>query len=99
MPGPTNTAQGYSLDNWFVDAALKKEFLERKASLSLSVNDIFATRQNGTYTSSDLFIQDSWRTRDAQIFRLNFSYRFGKMDTSLFKRKNMKQNMQGNDMM
>ncbi len=99
MPGPTNTAQGYSLDNWFVDAALKKEFLERKATLSLSVNDIFATRQNGTYTSSDLFIQDSRRTRDAQIFRLNFSYRFGKMDTSLFKRKNMKQNMQGNDMM
>lgn len=99
MPGPTNTAQGYTLSNWFVDAALKKEILHKKGTLTLNVNDIFATRRNGTYTESPLYIQDSFRTRDAQIVRLNFSYRFGKMDASLFKRKNMKMNMQGNDMM
>lgn len=99
MAGPTNTAQGYTLENWFVDAALKKEILNKKGTLTLSVNDIFRTRRNGTFTNSPVFIQDSWRTRDAQIFRLNFSYRFGKMDMSLFKRKNMRMNMQGNDMM
>ncbi|TAK37393.1 MAG: TonB-dependent receptor [Saprospiraceae bacterium] len=99
QPGPTNTAQGYSLANWFVDAALKKDLLDRKASLTLNVNDIFATRRSGTYTESGVFIQDTWRTRDPQVFRLNFSYRFGKMDASLFKRKNMKQNSQGMDMM
>ncbi|MEZ4963269.1 MAG: TonB-dependent receptor [Saprospiraceae bacterium] len=100
QPGPTNTAQGYSLSNWYVDASLKKDFLDRKASLTLNVNDIFATRRNGTYTNSPgVFIQDSENTRNPQVFRLNFSYRFGKMDTSLFKRKNMKQNMQGSDMM
>lgn len=99
QPGPTNTAQGYSLSNWFVDAALRKDILNKKGTLTLNVNDIFATRRNGTFTESTLFIQDSFRTRDAQIFRLNFSYRFGKMDASLFKRKNMKMNMQGNDMM
>ncbi|MBK8556301.1 MAG: outer membrane beta-barrel protein [Lewinellaceae bacterium] len=99
QPGPTNTAQGYTLDNWFVDAALRYDFLQRKASLTLAVNDIFRTRRNGTYTSSDLFIQEAYRYRDPQVARLNFSYRFGKMDSSLFKRKNMKMNMQGNDMM
>ncbi len=97
--GPTNTAQGYSLENWFVDAALRKEVLNKKGTITLNVNDIFKTRRNGTYTESAFFTQELYRYRDPQIFRLNFSYRFGKMDTSLFKRKNMKMNMQGNDMM
>ncbi len=99
MAGPTNTAQGYTLANWFVDAALRKDLMDRKATLTLNVNDIFRTRRSGTYTESDIFIQDTWRVRDPQVFRLNFSYRFGKMDMSLFKRKNMRMNMQGNDMM
>ncbi len=99
MPGPTNTAQGYSLDNWFIDASIRKEVLNKKGTLTLNVNDIFKTRRNGAYTESTYFIQEQYRYRDAQIFRLNFSYRFGKMDASLFKRKNMRMNMQGNDMM
>lgn len=99
MPGPTNTAQGYTIENWFVDAALRKDLFNNKASITLNVQDIFRTRRNGTYTSSDIFIQDTWRVRDAQVARLNFSYRFGKMDASLFKRKNMKMNTQGMDMM
>ncbi len=99
MAGPTNTAQGYTLENWFVDATVRREFLQRKASLTLSVNDIFRSRRSGTYTASALFVQDTWRIRDPQIFRLNFSYRFGKMDAAIFKRKNMRMNMQGSDMM
>ncbi|MDX2250365.1 MAG: TonB-dependent receptor [Bacteroidia bacterium] len=95
----TNTAQGYTLENWFLDISIRKNFLDRKATLTLNVNDVFRTRRSGTYTASDIFIQDSWRIRDPQIFRLNFSYRFGKMDASLFKRKNMKMNNQGMDMM
>ena len=87
MRTSTNTAQGYSLANWFVDVSVRKTFLNRKASLSLSVNDIFRTRKFGTYSESNLFIQDSFRISNAQIFRLNFSYNFGKRDMSLFKRK------------
>lgn len=97
--GTPNTAQGFTRENWFLDVALRKDFLDRKASLTLAVNDIFRTRRSGTYTASDLFVQDTWRVRDPQIVRLNLSYRFGKMDTSLFKRKNMKSTSQGNDMM
>lgn len=99
QPGPTNTAQGYALSNWFVDASLKKEVLNKKGTITLNVNDIFKTRRYGTYTESGLFILETYRYRDPQVVRLNFSYRFGKMDTSLFKRKNMRMNMQGADMM
>lgn len=97
--GPTNTAQGYTLEYWFVDAAIRKDLFNRKASLTLSIQDIFRSRQTGTHTESEYFIQDFWRIRNPQFVRLNFSYRFGKMDASLFKRKNMKMNTEGMDMM
>ncbi len=94
-----NTAQGYTKPYWFVDASIRKDFLNNNASLTLSVQDIFASRQFGSYTESSFFTQDSWRLMNPQIVRLNFSYRFGKMDASLFKRKNTNMNMQGSDMM
>ena len=65
----------------------------------MSVQDIFASRRFGSFTESSFFTQDSWRLMNPQIVRLNFSYRFGKMDASLFKRKNTNMNMQGSDMM
>lgn len=97
--GATNTAQGYQRENWFIDLSLRKDLFKNKASVTLSVNDVFATRKNGSYTESAFFTQDAWRIMAPQMVRLNFSYRFGKMDASLFKRKNMKTSQQGNDMM
>jgi outer membrane receptor protein involved in Fe transport len=94
-----NSAQGYNLPVWFVDASLRKGFWNNKGSLTLSVQDIFASRREGSYTATDFFIQETDRIRNPQLIRLNFSYRFGKMDMSLFKRKNNRMNMQGNDMM
>lgn len=92
----SGNAQGYSMPYYGVDAALKYEFLKNKvASISLSVNDIFKTRASDIYTSSTFFTQHAVRTRDQQFFRLNFSYRFGKFDASLFKRKNMKNAQEG----
>jgi outer membrane receptor protein involved in Fe transport len=97
--GVTSTAQGFTLSNWFVDLAVRKDFLDRKASLTLSVQDILRTRRFGSFTQSDFFIQDTWRVRDPQVVRLNFSYRFGKMDVSLFKRKHNRMNNDAIDMM
>ena len=76
--------------------AFKKSFLKNDAaSVSFSVNDIFKTRKSEQHSFSQYFIQDYSRQRDPQMFRLNFTYRFGKMDMSLFKRKNMKSDMSG----
>nr|MCU0404331.1 outer membrane beta-barrel family protein [Chitinophagaceae bacterium] len=64
-------------------------------SLTLSMNDIFRTRIYDATTSSDFFVQNLQRRRDPQVLRLQFNWRFGKMDASLFKRKNMKGEMEG----
>ena len=87
--GGQSSAQGFIRENYGVDAALRFDFLKNKvASLSLNVNDIFRTRLYSAHTQTAFVIQDVQRRQDPQIFRLNFNYRFGKMDTSLFKRKN-----------
>ena len=86
-----SSSQGYIKSSWGMDLAVKKSFLKNNAaSVSLSVSDIFKTRINSQYSSSDYFIQTYSRLRDPQMFKLNFSYRFGKMDASLFKMRSNK---------
>lgn len=90
------TAQGYNNPNYGVDIAVRKDFMkEKRASLTLSVNDIFKTRVNSQFSESEFFIQEATRRRDWQVFRLNFSWRFGKFDVSLFKRKNVRSGAEG----
>ncbi len=87
--GSQSAAQGFIRPNYGVDAGLRFEFLKnRTASIGLNVNDIFRTRKYDAHTESLYFVQDVQRRRDPQVFRLNLNWRFGKMDTSLFKRKN-----------
>jgi len=94
--GPQPSAQGYINPNYGFDIAVRKDFLKNKAaSLTLSVNDVFKTRKYSYYSYSTIVEQEYSRVRDQQIFRLNFSYRFGKLDVSLFKRKNMRSGMDG----
>ncbi|MDX1907000.1 MAG: outer membrane beta-barrel protein [Bacteroidia bacterium] len=94
-----NTAQGYTNAYWFMDASVRKSLFKNQASLTLSVQDVFATRKIGSYTETGFFTQETSRLMNPQMVRLNFSYRFGKMDMSLFTRKNNRVNMQGTDMM
>ncbi|MEJ7768827.1 MAG: outer membrane beta-barrel family protein, partial [Chitinophagaceae bacterium] len=92
--GQQPSAQGYINPNYGVDAAIRKDFLKNKtASITLSVNDILRTKRYSYYSESSFFTQEYERRRDPQVFRLNFSYRFGKLDVSLFKRKNMRNGM------
>jgi outer membrane receptor for ferrienterochelin and colicin len=96
MGAAQSAAQGYIKSTYGFDVAFKKNFLKNDAaSVSFSVNDIFKTRKSEQHSFSQYFIQDYSRQRDPQMFRLNFTYRFGKMDMSLFKRKNMKSDMSG----
>lgn len=86
------TIKGFST----VDAAVRKDFLKNKAaSLTLSVSDIFNTRQYELNQETPTFAQDYIRKRESRIVKLNFSYRFGKFDTSIFKKKKRDQ---GGDM-
>ncbi|MGI8636016.1 MAG: hypothetical protein ACR2KZ_11505, partial [Segetibacter sp.] len=67
------------------------------ASLSFSMNDVFRTQLYSTYSESPFLVQTSQRRRDPQILRVNFSYRFGKFDVNLLKRKNTREVDSGND--
>lgn len=92
------TALGY-IDSWYeFDFSVKKDFMKNNAaSISLQVNDIFRTKLYKTHSESPYFIQDNTRRQDPQLVRLNFNWRFGKIDVNLFKRKNLKgdaENMQ-----
>jgi len=90
------TAQGYVDAVYAVDFALRKEFLkDNRASLSLSISDVFRSRVSSIHSSSPFFIQDVKRRRDWQVVRLNFNWRFGKYDASLFKRKNQRSGSEG----
>ena len=83
-----SSSQGYIKSFYGVDIAFKKTFLKNDAaSVSLSFSDIFRSRWSDQYSYSSFFTQEYDRLRDPQMVRLNFSYRFGKMDVSLFKRK------------
>jgi outer membrane receptor protein involved in Fe transport len=96
--GQPTTSQGYIRPNYSVDAGLRFEFLKNKAaSISLNINDIFRTRRQSIYSESPYFTQDVFRRRDPQVVRLNFSFRFGKFDANLFKRKNQRNQDGGND--
>lgn len=93
---PQPSAQGYINPNYGVDIAIRKDFLKNKAaSATLSVNDVFRTRKYSYFSEATTFTQTYDRRRDPQIFRLNLAYRFGKLDVSLFKRKNMRSGMEG----
>lgn len=101
--GNIGTAQGYINPRYDFDIAIRKDFTWKggnSASVTISMNDIFRTNVYSTYTITPFFTQVSERRRDPQILRINFSYRFGKFDATLFKRKNTKAEQgAGNDMM
>ncbi|MEO6830672.1 MAG: outer membrane beta-barrel family protein, partial [Chitinophagaceae bacterium] len=95
-PQLTSSAQGYLAATWSVDASIRRTFGKTDAaSLSLSMNDIFRTGYSTQHSESNLFVQDYSRLVNPQRVRLSFNWRFGKMDTDLFRRKNIKGMMDG----
>jgi outer membrane receptor protein involved in Fe transport len=95
--GQPTTTQGYINANYGVDMGLRKDIAIKKNTATISVNwsDVFRTRRYFVHSESTGFVQDDWRRRDPQVVRVNFSYRFGKFDVSLFKRKNLRGDQEG----
>jgi outer membrane receptor protein involved in Fe transport len=101
--GPQSTSQGYNYPRYGWDLAIRKDWTWKNGqsgSLTVGMNDIFRTQLFKSYSESIYFTQVNERRRDPQVLRANFSYRFGKFDASLFKRKNTKADQGGGtDMM
>ena len=95
-PQSSSNAQGYLDAQWYADASVRYSFLKNDAaSISLSVNDIFGSRKFIQHSENEYFVQDYSRLVNPTMFRLNFNWRFGKIDTDLFRRKNLKGQMEG----
>jgi len=94
--GTDNTVQGYVLPTYGLDLSVKKEFGKNKnMTFTISMQDVLRTRVQFTHSESPYFVQDTFRRRDWRLIRFNFSWKFGKVDSALFKRKNMKQSEGG----
>ncbi len=96
--GNISTSQGFIYPIYSFDIAIKKDWSWKggnTASLTISMNDFLRTALSKTYSETDYFNQVYIRRRDPQVLRVNFSYRFGKIDASLFKRKNTRADQGG----
>lgn len=90
-----SSAQGFIRPIYGADLSIRKNFMKNNmASITVAWSDIFRTRLQESFSSSDFFIQDNSRRRDPQVVRVSFNYRFGKFDAALFKRKNIKNEME-----
>lgn len=100
--GTIATAQGYINPRYAFDIALRRDWTWKggnSASLTVSMNDFLRTQLYSTYSESEFLKQVSERRRDPQVLRVNFTYRFGKFDVNLLKRKsNNRDDQGGNDM-
>lgn len=93
-----SSSQGYIKPFWFADIAIKKTFLKKQnAAITVSMNDIFRTRKNEQISESPFFYQDYTRLQSPQLVRVNFTYRFGKIDISTIKRQSKNANQGLND--
>lgn len=105
--GAGSTAQGFQRQTGGLDIAVKYEFTLKRnqdgdkkrkdeaakpGALILNFTDMLHTRRTDIYSASDFFTQNYFYQRDWRMLRLTFTYRFGKFDTSLFRRKNQNRN-------
>lgn len=73
--GPSVTAQGERGDFFFTSVAFRQDFLDRKASATLSVRDIFGTMKHDfTSETSNLYSEMTY-TRESPVITLSLSYR------------------------
>ncbi len=72
---PTIMAQGKIKEQYSVDIALRKDFMEGKLSLNFRVSDIFKTRNFNNETFGTGFNTTSTRTMDSRAAFLGISYK------------------------
>lgn len=93
--GPQDTAQGRYKSILSTDTAISKDILNDKATLSLSVRDIFNTRKRRMYTDLpqvSSYTEMQWRERQVT---LSFTYRFNMKKNE--RQRNGEQNGGGDD--
>lgn len=91
--GPIVMPQGELKPFWTVNAGVRKDILNNKATVSLNVSDIFNTGIFKMFTEDERFIQERIFNRETRIATLSFTYRFGGFQ----ERRNAREEREGMD--
>ena len=83
---PAVSPRGKTKQVYFADLGLSKEF-GKKFTLVFAANDIFDTKGKGSYIRTDTYIQEYWSRRETRYFKLTATYKFGKTDLPVLKKK------------
>lgn len=73
--GPREEPLGYRDANYWCDFAASRDVLNRNATISLNIRDVFGSRQHGGESWGDNFWQYSESTWSTTTVTLNFNYR------------------------
>ncbi|MBK9420749.1 MAG: TonB-dependent receptor [Flavobacteriales bacterium] len=84
--GPSIIPQGHTLERYSMDISLRKQFSKR-FFMTASANNIFDSRGWGSMYETPSFQQEGFRSWGGREFRINASWRFGKQDTQLFRKR------------
>ena len=72
--GPSVSLQGERKEMLYTNLAIKKEFLNRKLSVSLTLKDIFGTGKHEFITDTETFYSEGTFRREPHVFGINLSY-------------------------
>ena len=78
------------------DIALKKDFFNRRLSLTFRIQDLFKTQKFENITTAPGFTADMTRSRDSRVAFLTLTYRFGTDSNNKDKKKKQDDNNNNN---
>lgn len=77
--GPRAIAQGTRQGVFVANMGIRKELLEKKATLSFNIQDIFLSRAYKSQLATDTYLQNSLWQQTNRLVNVTFQYRFGKI--------------------
>jgi outer membrane receptor protein involved in Fe transport len=80
--GPRAIAQGIRPGVFVANMGVRKDFFERKGTLSVNVQDLLLSRIYKSELSTDTYVQNSLWQRTNRYVGMTFHYRFGKISAS-----------------
>lgn len=92
---PTRSLIGNIKALGFAEIGLRRDFLKRKLSASLSLNDIFDTQIFRLKIGTSDFSQNMKRKRETRIIQFSLNYRFGQADGKKARQQQENQEKQG----
>jgi outer membrane receptor protein involved in Fe transport len=80
--GPRAIAQGRREGVFVANMGIRKNLLEKKATLSVNVQDIFLSRAYKSQLSTASYIQSSLWQQTNRLINMTFQYRFGRISAN-----------------